>query len=257
MKDDFRSRLHDLPGNIILYIGAWPITYCMGVVIALREIATFLGLITTFKSLYQASSKTMNVITKDRLLVSAIAILSTFIAAKYSAVITLPVVAIPLILLSIIGLGHMVHRGYDHACNRYDLYSSKDKLIANLSTGALAAILAAHVAPSGLPVILGISVITGWTLAFFSTLKHVPRILAIATSLLLGCVSAFSTAGILGVAIVLIGAVFQIGNIMFALGVYNYRIDRESAPGEYAIGATLLFTTIVAVAIVLIKQLLP
>ncbi len=258
MKNDLTSILSKALAYVTTTILTIPMGAWMLIAIVAHQIVSFLQLAANLKVVSQADSATIDAVTKDRLwIVYLVALLATTAIAPLA---TLPQVAIPLALVSLIGLGFVGLRGIEHAASNSNEFTLKHKLVGNLAAGALAALIAACVNPAVHPHVLAASAFTGWALAFFSTLKQIPRILAMTIAVAIGCTLAYNHGGALSVVTVLVGAVYQVHNISESLKDVQKRVQDEyairSGQATYTLGFTLLLTSMAAAVLTGIAQLL-
>lgn len=260
MKNTLASLLSKSVAFIAACILAVPMGLWMTFAMIMHQIISFTKLTDNLKSLSQVPADTVDAVTKDRPLVLLTAAFTLFTASTQAQVITQPQIAIPLALASLIGLGFVGLRGIEHAASNSNEFTRVHKLVGNLSAGMLAALIASFVNPTLLPAVLGASMATGFMLALFSTLRQTPRALAILLAVVFGCLPAYANAGALGVAIVLVGAVYQLDSICGSVEDVQKRAQDEyalrSGQASYALGFTLLLTAMAAVPLTLIAQLL-
>lgn len=211
--------------------------------IALRPIFAIRTGLSTFKTLLNAKGDDVDTVTQDRsTYVGLVAFLGLLIPIHAAAYATQVPVTCALVVASLFALGFVGVRSIK--------IKGIEKLIVNTATVVLASVILSHLAPALNPHVLVASVLTGWTLAFLSSLRTIPKAVAIAIALCLGFYNAFQYGGILGCTIVLAGALIQLESISSALDcLAKAPDDKADAQLQYAFGSTLLQTTCVAAVI--------
>lgn len=186
-----------------------------------------------------------------------IALLATWVPALAASFVTNPHVAMLLVLPSLIGLGLVGIRQLEFSGSGSNQYSPEQKVIGNVSAATVAAVAVSIMAPVLSPNIFCTAVLTGVLITVVSRLRNAPKSVSLPIALTLGVASGYVTGGLLGAAVVLAAAAIQINAIGSAVTDLANAGDSENkqirAKGDYAVSFTLLKTTIVAAAFVLIS----